>query len=301
MDGASLSIDLKKAQDLAAILPHSTISSNQSHNWRGLSFADFHHPSHEIPEYFAPDHTIIVGGRQSGRQQNRIDGRLYTQCDWQSNDANLIVIPAGVTNFSNWTANASFSIMSLCPIIFRESSQDLMKSHSHELIPQFIANDQLIYQMSLSLNADIKVGFPTGQFYGEAIMTMLVARLLQSHSNIIFQTKNIKNGLSRHNLRRVLEFIDSNISEELNLKEISNVSGLSPFYFLRCFKESMNVTPHQYIVKTRIERAKLMLRSNEIPISEISLNCGFLCQSHFTNAFRKFTNTTPLKYRREFS
>ena len=104
-------------------------------------------------------------------------------------------------------------------------------------------------------------------------------------------------GLSARKLRRVTEFISENYSRDLKLAELAQVAGMSSFHFSREFKRSTGTTPHQYLIKFRVERAKALLEKEDLPLIEVGLRSGFSHQSHFTRLFRRITGTTPHSYR----
>jgi len=103
--------------------------------------------------------------------------------------------------------------------------------------------------------------------------------------------------LPGYKLRRVKEFISEKIEEDLSLAEIAAIAGLSQFHFARAFRKSTGLTPQQFLMERRIERAKELLAKNDLPIVEVSLRTGFKNQSHFTSLFRKFTSFTPKTWR----
>jgi AraC family transcriptional regulator len=72
---------------------------------------------------------------------------------------------------------------------------------------------------------------------------------------------------------------------------------MSNFHFAREFKRTTGTTPHQYLIKFRVERAKALLAEAQLPLTEVGLQSGFSHQSHFTRLFRRFTGTTPHSYR----
>ena len=109
--------------------------------------------------------------------------------------------------------------------------------------------------------------------------------------------ENINGGLSGYKLKRVQEFVDANLEEDLSLAELAEVADLSQFHFARAFRRSTGQTPQQYLMQQRIERAKQLLSKDDLPIVEISLRTGFKNQSHFTTLFRKFTKFTPKLWR----
>jgi AraC family transcriptional regulator len=299
MNREPLVVDLSKPQESAKILPHAPVLSSQQIGWKGLLFQEFNHPSHEIPEYVLPHHMVIVGRQPRIYQENRIDGKFHRRESGATGDA--LIVPAGVTNATVWTGAAEFSILTLCPKFVREVAHESIDPDRIELIPRFAAFDLLLHQIGLSLKADLEAGCPTGRIFGESAATMLAARLLQQHSIRTPKLARDENGLSSYTLRQVLDYIRSNLSQDLSIADLAQVAGMSPYYLMRMFKKSMHVTPRQYIIQTRIDRAKELLRSRELSIADIALQCGFTNQSHFTNVFRQLTETTPKAYRLDFS
>jgi AraC family transcriptional regulator len=298
MNREPLIVDMSKPQESAKILTHAPVLSSQQIGWKGLLFQEFNHPSHEIPEYVLPHHMIIVGRSQGVYQENRIDGKFHCRNSEAIGDA--LIVPAGVTNATVWKGDAEFSLLTLCPKFVGEVAHESIDPNRIELIPRFSAFDLLIHQIGLSLKSDLEAGCPTGRIFGESAATMLAARLLQQHSVRTPKLASDEDGLSSYTLRQVLDYIRSHLSQDLSIIDLAQVAGISPYYFLRLFKKSMHFTPRQYIIQMRIDRAKGLLRSRELSIADIALQCGFTSQSHFTNVFRQIAKTTPKIYQRDF-
>ncbi len=106
-----------------------------------------------------------------------------------------------------------------------------------------------------------------------------------------------RGGLSPGAGRRVREHVDAHLSENIDLAGLAAIAGLSVYHFARAFKQSTGVTPHHYLVKRRIERAKEMLACTKEPLAEIALATGFSDQSHLARHFRQILGTTPSQYR----
>lgn len=104
-------------------------------------------------------------------------------------------------------------------------------------------------------------------------------------------------GLPSYKLRRALDFIQSRIDQPILLEQIAAAVALSPFHFHREFKRSTGMTPHQYIVRVRMERAKTLLSGSDMPLAEVAAQVGFADQSHFSSTFRRATSMTPRSYR----
>ena len=106
--------------------------------------------------------------------------------------------------------------------------------------------------------------------------------------------------MAPNKLRRALEFISDRLEQQqgIALEVVAQEVGMSRYHFSRVFKESMGLSPINYIVRQRIERAKKLLAETELPIADIALQAGFSGQSHFTTFFRKLVGLTPRSFRR---
>jgi AraC family transcriptional regulator len=107
-----------------------------------------------------------------------------------------------------------------------------------------------------------------------------------------------RGGLSVASLRRVQDYIHSNLPATITLVELSRVAGLSRRHFLRAFRESVGNTPLEYVRTLRIEEAKRRLSQESQSITEVALDCGFSHAQHFATAFSRATGLTPSAFRR---
>lgn len=94
-------------------------------------------------------------------------------------------------------------------------------------------------------------------------------------------------------LRRALEYVRANLAGDIRLRDMAGAAGMSPFHFSRVFKEVIGVSPRRYLARSRVERAKVLLRDGEQSLKWIAAELGFADQSHMTNVFRRVTGTTP--------
>ncbi|HAA32068.1 MAG TPA: AraC family transcriptional regulator [Cyanobacteria bacterium UBA8553] len=104
-------------------------------------------------------------------------------------------------------------------------------------------------------------------------------------------------GLTHRQLQQVLNYIHTHIDRELSLAEVAEVINISPTYFASLFKQAIGIAPHQYVIKQRVERAKMMLSKTDLAIAEIALRVGFSSQSHLTQQFKRLTGMTPKQVR----
>lgn len=94
-----------------------------------------------------------------------------------------------------------------------------------------------------------------------------------------------------------LDYIDGRLGCDLTLAELSAYVAMSKYHFLRTFKHTSGMTPHQYILGRRLRAAATALRATETPVARIALDCGFGDLSTFNNYFRRVIGTTPTAYR----
>lgn len=106
-------------------------------------------------------------------------------------------------------------------------------------------------------------------------------------------------GLPAFRLRRVKSYVNQNFGDDLSLDAMAEVAGMSKYHFCRLFRQSAGVTPYQYLLGVRVDRAKRLLQETEDSIGDIAEQVGFNSQSQFNRAFRKLAGTTPAAFRRE--
>jgi AraC-like DNA-binding protein len=105
--------------------------------------------------------------------------------------------------------------------------------------------------------------------------------------------------LPKWRLKRVFEYVDNHISEQITLADLAATAGMSRMYFASQFRVATGVRPHEYVLRKRIERAQYLLLNTSASLVEIALSVGFQTQAHFTTIFKKIAGNTPLRWRRE--
>ncbi|CAN5577695.1 hypothetical protein BH18VER1_BH18VER1_10960 [soil metagenome] len=98
-------------------------------------------------------------------------------------------------------------------------------------------------------------------------------------------------------LNRGRDYLHANASEQMSLSDAARVACLSPFHFLRSFKQAFGVTPHQYLTQRRLERAKFLLSCTELPVTTICLDAGFVSLGSFSALFHRTTGLSPSAWR----
>jgi AraC-like DNA-binding protein len=107
------------------------------------------------------------------------------------------------------------------------------------------------------------------------------------------------NGSDLHErLCRARRLIDECYDSPLDLKQISQEACLSRFHFLRLFRDTFETTPHQYLIQRRIEKAKELLRSPRLSVTDVCFEVGFESLGSFSALFRRCVGAAPVAYRK---
>lgn len=105
-------------------------------------------------------------------------------------------------------------------------------------------------------------------------------------------------GLDERQLQVVNRTIDENLAEDVSVSMLSSIAGLSRSHFSQAFRRSVGRTPHEHVVRMRIDRAMKLMLEGDAPLSEIALATGFCDQAHFANTFRRALGMTPKTWRK---
>ena len=127
----------------------------------------------------------------------------------------------------------------------------------------------------------------------ESILFSMLSKLIISHSDSPPTPRQV--GSQQGAITRVCEFIKTHFAESLSLEELSTVAYLSPFHFQRLFLRNTGVTPHEYLMQWRVNKASRLLRQGHA-IADVAVDTGFADQSHFTRTFKRIVGITPGRY-----
>lgn len=278
-----------------ALLDQAVLSSEQS-GWRGLFFRHYDHPAHESPEHQWKQHIIgITGpGGHPARSEHWVEGEIQT-CYCQPGA--LLFIPAGVKYSSKWHQAGEFSLLGFSAQFFDQTACEAAQIDRVELIPRIGVSDPLVRQITLALKADVEAKHPVGRLFGESLATGLVLHLLKQYSVWPPQLAAEDSRLSKSQLQNVFDYVHSHLDQDIALSDIAGILNLSQYHFCRLFKQSTGVTPHQYLTRCRIDRAKQLLKTTKLTITEIAFEVGLTNHSSFTRLFRQYMGMTPKAFR----
>ena len=293
----SLTINWNNKNPLSQILPRSTLLSSSEANWNNLQVDRLYQPAHETPEHSHTRHILALVTKGAPVQiERKLDGKFYSSyLKW----GNFFLIPAGVAHQVWIYGDAEYLCLSLEPNFIRRTADELVNRSSIQLIPQHGVDDPLIQNLGLALQSQLERGNKASRLYIESASNLIAAHLLQHYATHQLAVREYNYGLAPSKLKKVVEYIERHLSTDLSLKEIAQQIDLSQSHFSRLFKQSVGLSPWQYVIQRRVETAKQLLKNEDLTIDRVSDRLGFLSHSQFTIFFRKYTDVSPKQYRQQ--
>jgi AraC family transcriptional regulator len=148
-------------------------------------------------------------------------------------------------------------------------------------------------------HAEMIAGFPSGRLFLDSVEQAMAVTLVNSHAVRHRPVQIQRGGLGPSRLRRIRELVDARIEDDLSLDEMAESVGLSTAHFARMFRKSTGETPHQFVLRQRLDRAKAMLRATDARVMDVAVACGFKTQQHFAQVFRGICRVSPTEYRQD--
>jgi len=274
-----------------------TLANNKT-EWSSVSLEYYHLPKlGETPKLCFDHYAIAVTLGQGFQLDWQIDGIANGRVQRQTLfHGGMTLVPMQYVHWGAWNQPHEGFAISLKPDLLTRNAAELLAVDQVELLPQKPLYDPLILQIGLALKADLESHRPGGKLYAETMATALAVHLLRNYSAHSHKPIHHSGGLSPTQLKRVVDYINDHLDQELSLEELAAIAQLSPYHFCRSFKRSTGLTPHQYVMRQRVERAKLLLKEGKMKVLEIALACGFTHQSHLNRHFKRLTGVTPKKF-----
>jgi AraC family transcriptional regulator len=278
------------------------LASSAGLGWSALSAElRFHGPSEG--QSVVAQHVeicLVVAGNDDGLVRRteagfRQDAIAKTSAIWLS--------PAGVDKEIVITAPIPQTMHLYLPTALFDRLKDdfnLPVAPAHSIRHGAGIGDDVIDQLGRSILAELANETAAGRMYVETASLALGARLLQKHcdSGASASTEPSSYYIDHVRMRRVLDYISANLSDEITLEGLAGIAGYSVFHFARKFTLAMGISPARYVSQMRLENAMAELAAGKLPLAEIALNAQFSSQASFTRAFHRATGMTPKKYQR---
>jgi len=285
--------------DLSAIYPEAVLASSKDLGWQDIRVLHVRTEQNDIDLPAFENHCVIVQLEPSVHVTANIDGNYFD--DFLS-PGDITIVPAGLRSHWRYEDSVPHEMLHiyLQPNFVQKMAETCQLSLDQTAIePQIAVRDEQLRHVAMSLLYELKAENIVGKLYADSVASVLAIQLVRRYSCL----KDVgisKGGMAPNKLRRVLEFISDKLDQQdgIDLDALAQQVRMSRFHFSRVFKESMGLSPINYIVRQRIERAKKLLAETDLPIADTALRAGFSGQSHFTTFFGELVGLTPRSFRR---
>jgi AraC family transcriptional regulator len=197
----------------------------------------------------------------------------------------------------SWNERISVLSIRIPDAAVTEAARERLTERSLEIVPRHVVTDDRLAHLLFALDAERARGYSAGKLFVDCIETALANILLTSFNSFVPRSIPSKGRMAPHVLRRVVEFMHANLDKQIGLKDLADCAGLSLSHFSFQFRASTNQSPHQYMLRLRIERSKELLTDSRLSVLHVGLEVGFRNQQHFATVFRNSVGIPPSVYR----
>jgi AraC family transcriptional regulator len=227
----------------------------------------------------------------------------------------VTLLPARTPIQWSWKTRISCSVLALDPAFVGKVAEQVfgLSPEHYRFALTERSSDSAITNIAGVLSREVVRAEPGSKLYAESLANILAVHLLR-HYAVCADGQNLQacsmsdSAETEHTetpatqpraVAQALQFIHANYTSDLSLNEIAKAVNLSPFHVARLFKQSVGVSPHQYLIQLRVNSARSLLSagSGEHSLAELASAVGFADQSHLTRHFKRIVGVTPRQFR----
>jgi AraC family transcriptional regulator len=246
----------------------------------------------------APHHLVLVNLGRPFSLEEKVDGRWT----WTfGGRGDVAILPAGHTLRLRTRTTAAQPVdtlaIALAPEVVARAVSSDRDVHMADVAAGVGMRDETIARLGSLLLAELDHRGPLDDLFVESVATALSAHLVRRHAHGPGKTTVLdptpRGRLSRRDLGRVVDHVEANLVADLSLAELAEAVHLSPFHFAKLFKATTGLSPHQYVLRRRVESARELLTTTALPVAEVAARVGFSDQSHLSRHTKRLLGTTP--------
>ena len=279
-----------------SVISLSGSGSGSSQCQKNIQLQHLQNPAGE-GSYFEGEHTLFISLAPRPIEYLQVqDGKTHTGL-YQRGE--ILITPANTPLFVRWSGNENCLQIRLNTKFIQSIARETLNRDPDrlQLLPGFQIRDAQIEVIAMMLFAEWQQEYFNNGLYLDSLTNVLAVNLLRHHTANKPRLPVYEGGLPPRQLSQVLDYIDTYREQNIKLADLAELLDMSSFHFSRLFKQTVGITPHQYLSQQRVERAKLLLKESDRLIIDIALECGFSSHSHLSKQFRQFTGMTPKAYR----
>lgn len=270
---------------------------------RHLSQSDLH----IVRGFLAPSDGVLLGAAQSSVVVHK--GEPFDM-EWRSPGSDRLqtqrvefgdvhINPGDTPFFQRWRETPLILGMALEPALIDRIGEETFGRNSSSLETLIGIRDERLLAAARASHDEIEEAADGSRLVAEHLGILVAVHLYRHYSDAKWQPRPVKGGLGPARLRRVIDYIEAHLADDLRLAILARIAGLSLHHFGEVFRQSMGVPPHRFVLTRRIERAKVLLLGTDMTITQVAFAVGYSSQSHFAAKFRRVAGATPRRFRIE--
>jgi AraC family transcriptional regulator len=289
-------------------LPTSPVLSSREAGWENMMLRMYHEPEKLDETIFpaGPDvYLVLITSGVVQAEERNLNG------PWSSSvirEGDWYLTPAGSEPYAlRWKSLSTDPLktlhLHLSADLFSRTVEQVVDRDPTQMRLQELTGfqDPLLTQLALTLQQELQRSTTgsVGKLYAETAAQMLATHLLRHYTttDISVSVSEDPRKLSPRQMRLLTDFILAHLTRDLSLEMLAQQVGFSPYHFARLFRQTTGESPHQFVLRLRLDAAKRLLKETDLPLTRVALEVGFPHHSHFTQTFKRRLGTTPLVYR----
>jgi AraC family transcriptional regulator len=284
------------AAKAVAALPAPLLSS-RCRNWNGIA-VELHH--FRGVDHVVPVREHIIGVHVAGSVNLR-QSRGRRSCVKHVRAGDVTITPFGEPKRFQHSGENVVILLKLAPAFVQEVAGDeyALDPARFELREDFGTPNPQLVAIGKQLLAGLEPEGAIGRMQVESLTIQLALHLLRHHCTASVLDRKPVSNLSPRKLQRALDYIDTNLRDDISLADLAQVLAMSTGHFAHAFRQTTGLPPHRFVLVRRVDRAKSLLRETDLPITEIAHRVGCASHSHLSVTFHRETGLTPRDYRNQ--
>jgi AraC family transcriptional regulator len=249
----------------------------------------------EYSEREFPTHFLFFCQSEPVRVISRIAEKQF---EAKTHPGHIWIVPRGARHTAHFYGKHGGVLLSIGNDQFERNVNPITHGRMIELVPGFNIRDVHLEHLLLGLLNVAQDGSYVDALIGDLLVNAICLRLAKCYATSTPRMPPQRGGLPPARLKTVLEFIHANLDKNVSLSSLADAANMNMYYFAALFRNSMGVSPHQYVLDRRVERAKQLLRDHKLSVLDVSLQVGFDHPNNFARAFRRLAGVSPTQFRR---
>ncbi|WP_284620471.1 AraC family transcriptional regulator [Aquabacterium humicola] len=281
-----------RPEQLPDWVPTGVLASSEPLDWRGLAYRAYRHPACDVEVPGMTDF-LVIGHRSACHAIHRRTEGRWSRVAVVPGDLSLLT--RGEASHWHWAQPMDVQHVYLSERVLNDVAQEVFERdvadiRLHDLLK---VDDPAIARCLQALAQEAARPAPGSALCADAIGVELSVHLLRRFARVAWSERATDGGLSPTQRRRLEALVEQSLHEALTLAQLAAAAHLGVSSFARRFRASYGDSPHAWLVKRRVARARQLLGAGALSLKEVALACGFADQAHLTRTVRAHLKTTP--------